>query len=106
MKLTLAKFAQLENSAAVVIHSLDQALYQVTVIVGDEPCLLVENSGRTFKCHSLQQARDALQSMPVASIVLRHQSPYDEMVGQPVRQQDNTLEVTVSHERYPPPVTH
>ena len=33
-------------------------------------------------------------------------SPYDEMVGQPVRQQDNTLEVPLSLEAYPPVTRH
>jgi len=34
-----------------------------------------------------------LSSMPVASITMRHESAYDEMVGQPARQASNALEI-------------
>ncbi len=106
MKLSITEFAQLEQPVPVIIHSLDQALYQVTVIVAGQPRLLVENSGRTFRRHNLQQVREALQTLPVASLVLRQQSAYDEMISQPVREGDNTLEVTLSLANYPPPVIH
>lgn len=106
MKLTFNAFAQLEEPARVVIHSLEQALYQVSVEVGGKTHLLAENSGKIFRCHSLQQAREALQTLPVASLTLRHESAYDEMVGQPVREADNALEVPLSLEDYPQPRIH
>ncbi len=106
MKITFAEFARLEQPADVVIHSLDQALYQVTITIDDSTYLLAENDGKTFRCHSLQRAREVLQNMPVASIVLRQLSAYDEMIGQPVRDQGNTLEIPLSLELYPPQVVH
>ena len=89
-----------------VIHSLDQALYQVTLVIDEREHLLVENNGKTFRRHSLQQVREALQTLPVASLVLRQQSAYDEMIGQPVREGSNVLEVPLSLEQYPPPQVH
>ena len=106
MKITFAEFARLGQPAAVVIHSLEQALYQITVTIDDSTYLLVENNGTTFRSHRLQRAREALQTMPVASIVLRQQSAYDEMVGQPVKQQDNSLEVSLAVYPDSPPVIH
>lgn len=106
MKLTFAEFAKLKRPAPVVIHSLEQALYQVTVELDGKTHLLVENSGKTFRCHNLQQAREALQTLPVASLTLRHQSAYDEMVGQAVREGCNALEVPLSLEQYPPQTLH
>ncbi|KAA1190080.1 hypothetical protein F0M18_13525 [Pseudohalioglobus sediminis] len=106
MKITFAEFTRLEQPVPVVIHSLEQALYQVTITIDDSTYLLAENNGKTFRCHSLQRAREALQTMPVASIVLRQLSAYDEMIGQPVRDQGNTLEIPLSLELYPPQVVH
>ena len=106
MKLTFADFARLREPARVVIRSLEQALYQVTVEFEGKSHLLTENSGKVFRCHSLQRAREALQTLPVASLTLRHESAYDEMVGQPVREQDNALEVPLSLEEYPQPAIH
>ena len=106
MKLTFTEFAKLKEPADVVIHSLEQALHQVTVDIAGKRHLLIENSGKTFRCHSLQQAREALQLLPVASLTLRQQSAYDEMVGQPVREQGNALQVPLSLKQYPSPVIH
>ena len=106
MKLTFEQFAGLTEPVPVTIHSLDQALYQVTLVIEGKEHLLVENSGRTFRRHTLQQVREALQTLPVASLTLRQQSAYDEMIGQPSREGPNTLEVSLSLDIYPPPVIH
>ena len=106
MKLTFEQFAELAEPVPVTIHSLDQALYQVTLVIEGKEHLLVENSGRTFRRHTLQQVREALQTLPVASLTLRQQSAYDEMIGQPSREGPNTLEVSLSLDIYPPPVIH
>ena len=106
MKITFKVFSQRLEPVPVVVHSLEQALYQVTVVIGGEELLLVENNGKTFRRHNLQQVREALQSMPVASLTLRHQSAYDEMIGQPSREGSNALEVALSLEQYPAPSIH
>lgn len=102
MKLALATFAGLADPCAVTIHSLDQALYQATVCHNGVEKLLLDETGRTLRRHSLQAMREALQGMPVSSLVLRQQSAYDEMVGQPRRETDNALVVPLSLELYPP----
>ena len=107
MKIAIAEFALFRDRVPVVIYSLDVALYQVMVVVDGQEKLLVENSGRTFRRHSLQQVREALRLLPISSLVLRQLSAYDEMVGQPPRAQDNRLEVPLSLvEHSTPPVVH
>ena len=95
MAITIEDFTRLEQPAAVIIHSLDRALYQVTVLQHGREQLLVAGCGRPFRSHNLQQVRETLQGMPVSSIALRQQSAYDEMIGQPARQEANTLELAV-----------
>lgn len=102
MKITFAECAKLPESVRAVIHSLDQALYQVTLVIEGEERLLAENSGRPFRRHSLQAVREALRLLPLSSLCLRQLSAYDEMVGQPVRESSNALEVPLALDDLPP----
>ena len=106
MKLTWKEFSAMDQPAPVIIDSLDQALYQVVVIINAREYRLIDDNGRTFRRHNLQQVREALQLMPVKSITLRHRSAYDEMIGQPTRQAPNTLEVPVAISTDTPPTVH
>ena len=107
MALTIKEFTRLAQPARVIIHSLDRALYQVTVVIDGQEQLLIVDSGRPFRSHNLQHVRETLQVMPVASITLRQQSAYDEMIGQPAREEENTLELPVSPlDAAPPTIIH
>ncbi len=106
MKISIKQFAALGDVADVTIHSLEQALYQVTVALTSGPHLLVDHHGKTVRSRSLQSMREMLQTLPVRTITLRHESAYDEMIGQPVKQSNNTLEISLSHDLYPEPTIH
>ena len=106
MKLTTTQFASLTDAADVTIHSLEQALYQVTVALPSGPHLLVDKKGKTLLSRNLQSMREMLQTLPVRSITLRHESAYDEMVGQPIRESSNALEAKLSHDMYPELLIH
>lgn len=106
MKLSFRDLQRSNQKVVMVVHSLEQALYQVTVSIDGKDCLLTENNGRPFRRRSLSEVREALQVLPVQSLSLRHSSAYDEMVGQPTREQANTLEVPLSMELYPPITRH
>ena len=106
MKLSFRDVLSRGVPVVAVVQSLEQALYQVMVIADGKECLLTENDGKTFRRSSLSAVREALQLLPLAALSLRQQSPYDEMVGQPLRQQDNTLEVPLSLDGYPPVTRH
>lgn len=106
MKITFRQARALSSPARAVIRSLDQALYQVTLVVDGRERLLTEDNGRVFRRHSLLEVREALQALPLDSAVLRQDSAYDEMIGQPGREGDNTLEVPLSLELYQAPTLH
>ena len=106
MKITITQFAALTEVADVTIHSLEQALYQVTVALTSGPHLLIDKKGKTIRSRNLQSMREMLQTLPVRSITLRHESAYDEMIGQPIRESSNALEVRLSHDMYPEPIVH
>ena len=106
MAITLDHFARLAKAVPIVVHSLEQALYQVTVLTETGEQLLVTKDGRALRSRNLQSLRATLQGMPVASATLRHQSPYDEMIGQPLREAANTMEVPLAWEQGEPPVRH
>ena len=106
MTLSFSEFSVLDEAVPVIIHSLDQALYQETVEREGREYLLVENNERTFRRHSLNEIREALRNMPIASLVLRQRSAYDEMIGQVPREAENTLEIPLSLDLDPPVTTH
>ena len=106
MKITFKELRRRGGGLHLVICSLEQALYQVMVRIDGQELLLIENDGRTFRRHSLNAVREALQVLPVATVTLRHSSAYDEMIGQPSRDCDNALEVPVSMDLYPPITRH
>lgn len=103
MKITLKEFSKCETELPVIVHSIDMVGYLATVIVDGDEYLLVGKNGKQLKYQSLMHIREALNPMPVASLVLRHQSAYDEMINQPIRQNKNTLELPLSLELYPYP---
>lgn len=106
MKKCFSDIAKENHPVSAIVHSVDQALYQVTVWIEGEEFLLTENNGKTFRRHSLNEVREALQFLPIQQAKLRQTSAYDEMIGQPLRVGDNALEVPLSLDIYPNPVRH
>ena len=105
MKLSINEFAELPGVADVTIHSLDVALYQVTVALQTGPHVLVDKHGKVIRHRNLQHVREMLHVLPVRNVVLRQESAFDEMIGQPSREGSNALEVQVSLEPYTKPIT-
>ena len=95
IRITVAEFGQ-SVSRPVIVHSMDGALYTATVVEGGRERVLVGDDGRVLRCRSLQGMREALCGLPIASLTLRQQSAYDEMVGQPPRAHSNILEVPLA----------
>jgi hypothetical protein len=101
MRITLKEFSRWPEKLPLIIHSIDMAGYQATVVIDRHEHLLMGHNDKPLSHQSLMHMREALQSMPVATISLRHQSAYDEMINQPQRQHANTLEVPLSLDPYP-----
>ena len=81
----------------VVIHSLAPNLYQVSVVVGSEEVFVSDGKGRFLSSHNKQDLQNLFKGKLVGSMVLRQQSAYDEMVGQPLRVSTNCLEVPIGN---------
>ena len=103
MKISLTQLQQLQRPVAALVYSLERSIYQVYIRMPDGEALLMNNDGKVFQRRNLQSVREALHSSPVSTLQLRQHSAYDEMIGQPLREQDNLLELPLSLESYPEP---
>ena len=96
MPITLREFAKHPEKLPVIIRSIDMVGYQAEVLLQDQPRLLLEARKKPLRHQSLSAMRTALAELPVASITLQHDSAYDEMIGQPLREAPNTLALQIS----------
>ncbi|GAK87744.1 hypothetical protein JCM19238_5354 [Vibrio ponticus] len=82
-----------------VVHSLDMSLYQVSVEVDGEEHFITDDQGKMLRAFSIVELQKQCANLKADKWVLRQQSAYDEMVGAPIRQQDNTLEVPLGNNK-------
>lgn len=85
-----------------VIQSLELALYQAMVVVDGEEHLVWENEKKILVTRNLSDIRDKFQPFKIPQTVLRHESPYDEMIGQPTGT-GNRMEVALGSNPYAVP---
>jgi hypothetical protein len=98
MKITVQ---QLQNSVGltrVVVHSLDFSIYLAYAEFGDEAFLITESDGKPLRTSNLTAMKQRLAGVAAPALYLRQQSAYDEMVGQPLRDGANTLEIPLSRD--------
>ncbi|MCR9908771.1 DUF6482 family protein [Vibrio campbellii] len=93
MSMPLSKLEKFFYIDKLVIHSLDLALYQVSVLVDGEEHFVTDDKGKFLRAHSILELQKQCRNLKVNKQVLRQQSAYDEMVGQPSRSGTNELEV-------------
>ena len=93
MSMPLSKLEQFFYFDKLVIHSLDLALYQVSVVVDGKEHFVTDDKGKFLRAHSILELQKQCRNLKVNKQVLRQQSAYDEMVGQPSRSGTNELEV-------------
>ena len=103
MKISFSQLHKLKSPVEASVYSLERSIYQVYIRVPDGEALLTNDDGKVFQRRNLQSVREALHSSPVSTLQLRQHSAYDEMIGQPLREQDNLLELPLSLESYPEP---
>lgn len=97
MTISLKQLRQQPHIDKVIIHSLDLALYQVSVLIGDREYYLIDDAGKLLRSHNKLSLQNMFNNLPVERMVLRQQSAHDEMVGQPARSGDNFLEVPLGN---------
>ena len=83
-----------------IINSLEQALYQAIVVVDDVEHVVWQSDEKTLTTRNLTKMREHFEKLDIAEIVLRHESAYDEMVGQPTKNGNNRLEVPLRKNPY------
>ncbi len=97
MSVTLKQIATLSSIEKVIIHSFDGSLYLVSICLnGEEHYLVDEESGMPIKARHHLMLQKLFTHHHVRCTVLRQQSPYDEMVGQPVSKENNRMEVPLA----------
>lgn len=64
------------------VCSYEMNVYLVKLIVGDNTGMLYE-ADRPKRFHSSQHIRDTFNGLSVAAAQMLHESPYDEMIGNP-----------------------
>ena len=86
-----------------IFNSIDQALYQVIVVIDDTEHVVWESEKRTLMSRNLMQLREKCEILNVRDKVLRHESAYDEMIGLPTKIASNRMEVPLAGNPYPEP---
>lgn len=90
------KFSELKKHQPlqkVIAHSLEMALYQVSVMINNVEYYVLEDNGEFVRALSPLHIQKRFENIAYAQMVLRHTSAYDEMCGQPEKTETNMLEV-------------
>ncbi|CCQ11379.1 hypothetical protein PALB_22700 [Pseudoalteromonas luteoviolacea B = ATCC 29581] len=97
--LLFSELTQHEPIQKVIVHSVDLALYQVSVVINHVEYYLKEDNGQFVKALNPLEVQKRFDGISYLQMVLRHESAYDEMVGQPLRDGRNVLEVPFGQNR-------
>ena len=100
MKIKLSELCRLNFIEKVILHCHDQSLYLVSVQIDSEERYVTNEQGSFLKSFNKLSLQSKFKDMTVGAMVLRHQSPYDEMIGLSEKKSDNTLEVLIGGEAY------
>ena len=86
----------------VVFCSIEQALFQAFVVIDDEEHLVWKTTSEAIRGRNLMEMRELFSGMDVGPSFLRHESPYDEMIGHEKNEYGNRLEVPLGDDLYAP----
>ncbi|MCS0386520.1 DUF6482 family protein [Vibrio diabolicus] len=95
MSIPLSKLEKFFYVDKLIIHSLDLALYQASVVVDGKVQFITYDNGIFLRAHSLIEMQKKCKNIKANKQVLVHKSAHDEMVGLPEGKRDNQLEVLV-----------
>jgi len=93
MAIKLSELAQHQPLQKVIVHSLEMALYQVSVMINNVEYYVTDDKGEFIRGLSPLDIQKRLKHLNYAHMVLRHLSAYDEMCGLPEKRASNMLEV-------------
>lgn len=98
MTISLKQLQQFPRIEKLTIHSLDLMLYQVSVELDGQEIYVTDNHGKLLRSHNLLSIQALFEGWPIEHLLLRHESAYDEMIGQPAGQ-GNRLEVPLGNSK-------
>ena len=100
MSITLKEIKKLNYIAKVILHCHDQSLYLVSVMLDGKEHYVKDKQGSFLTSFNKLELQAKFADQIVGELVLRHQSPYGEMVGLSEDKVDNTLEVRIGGAAY------
>ena len=100
MSITLKEIKKLNYIPKVILHCHDQSLYLVSVEIEGEEQYVKDKNGNFLKSFNKLELQVKFANQIVEEMLLRHKSPYDEMIGLSEDRIDNTLEVLIGGEAY------
>lgn len=65
------------------VHSFEMNVYLVNVTVGQHASMVYDNSDKPMRFNSSGHIREAFADLTVHQAVMVHDTPYDEMIGNP-----------------------
>lgn len=93
MAIKLSELSKHQPLQKVIVHSLEMALYQVSVMINNVEYYVTDEHDEFIRGISPLHIQKRLDHLSYAQMVLRHTSAYDEMCGQPEKLSSNMLEV-------------
>lgn len=69
--------------AKLEVQSFEMNVYLVKLYVNGEQGFVYDNTDKPMRFNNSQQIRDTFEFCTVAEAVMIHDSPYDEMIGNP-----------------------
>ena len=67
------------------VQSFEMSVYLVKLGIGDDTGMLCDDTGSPKKFTCVAQIRDSFAHCNVTTSVMKHDSPYDEMIGNPAK---------------------
>jgi hypothetical protein len=72
------------------VQSFEMNVYLVRVEIDGEMGFVTDKTGSPMRFHNSQMVRDLFEHCTVKKAVMKHDSPYDEMIGNPMKASDAT----------------
>lgn len=83
-----------------IICSLEQALYQAVVVIDGQEHVVWDDEKTCVRSRNLMKIRERFEPLEIKDTFLRHESPYDEMIGMGDGAPSNRLEVRLGKDPY------
>lgn len=97
MALTISQINTLGTIDKVIFNSIDVSLYQLSIELNGQEFFITDNQGNYVRAFNFLELQKLFRGLPYNKMVIRHNSPYDEMIGltEDLPPGRNTLEVEV-----------